>query len=251
MKALIIEDEPAARRNLARLIQNNFTDIEIVGGISSVGEAVEWFSAGTPCDIVFMDVELEDGNCFEIFRQVRVDAFVVMTTAYDNYAVKAFEVNSVDYLLKPIDLPALSRAVQRCRDARKTDVDRLLSVLTAAAGNPGRDYKERYMIRINDRIVPVNTSDIAYLESENKSSYIILRNGERYIFNPSLDEAEGQLDPSRFFRVSRSCIVAKDAVKSIIKLGGSRLRIISEPRSSAGIEVSRSRVDDFLAWMEK
>ena len=252
MKALIIEDEPAARRNLARLIQTNFPDLEIVGEISSVGAAVKWFSAGTPCDMVLMDVELEDGNCFEIFRQARVNAFVVMTTAYDNYAVKAFEVNSVDYLLKPIDLPALSRAVQRCREARmNTDVDRLLSVLAADRDQSRRNYKERFMIRINDRIVPVNVSDIAYLESENKSSYIILRSGERYIFNPSLDEAEGQLDPSCFFRVSRGCIIAKESVKSIIKLGGGRLRIVSQPRSASEIEVSRSRVDDFLSWMEK
>ena len=117
-----------------------------------------------------------------------------MTTAYENYAVKAFEVNSVDYLLKPIDLPMLSRAIQRCRDAK--DHSNIDKILDALSGKPL--YRERYMIRINDRIMPVNVSDIAWFESVSKSSYVMLRSGMRYIINPSLDEAEAQLNPRLF-----------------------------------------------------
>mgnify|MGYP000848502965 CR=1 FL=1 len=244
MRAFIIEDEPAARRILKRLLNENFPDIEILGAVGSVKAAVEWLSSHS-CDIVFMDVELEDGNSFEIFRQIKIDAFVVMTTAYDNYAVKAFEVNSVDYLLKPIDLPMLSRAIQRCRDAK--DHSNIDKILDALSGKPL--YRERYMIRINDRIMPVNVNDIAWFESVSKSSYVMLRNGMRYIINPSLDEAEAQLNPEAFFRISRSCIIAKDSIKSIIKLSGSRLRLETEPKGE--LEVSRARVDDFLSWMEK
>lgn len=245
MKAFIIEDEPAARRNLERLLKENYPDIRILGSTGSVKGAVDWLGAHS-CDIIFMDVELEDGNCFEIFRQIRVDAFVVMTTAYDNYAVKAFEVNSVDYLLKPVDLQALSRSLQRCRnECEHSNIDKLVSALSEGV----HSYRERYMIRINDRIVPVSTTDIARIESENKSSYVVLNSGQRYIFNPSLDEAEGQLDPAAFFRISRSCIIAKTSVKSILKLGGSRLRLVTEPPSEQ--EVSRARAEDFLSWMEK
>lgn len=244
MKAFIIEDEPAARRVLRRLLGENFPDIEVVGSAASVQASVDWLSAHT-CDIIFMDVELEDGNSFEIFRKIKVDAFVVMTTAYDSYAVKAFEINSVDYLLKPIELQMLSRAIQRCRDAKEhSNINKILDALSEKP-----IYRERYMIRINDRIMPVNICEIAWFESENKSSYVMLRDGMRYIINPSLDEVEAQLAPEAFFRISRSCIIAKASIKSIIKLSGSRLRLETEPKGE--LEVSRARAEDFLLWMEK
>jgi len=246
---LIVEDEAMARKNLTRLLNENFSDLEIVGYCSSVRETVSWLSENK-ADVIFMDVELADGNCFDIFRMVNVDAHVVMTTAYDSYALKAFEVNSIDYLLKPVELPALQRAVERCRNAsQKTDVAKVLAALNPQ--NPVKQYKERFLVRLNDRIVPVNTSDVVCFYSENKYSYLMTEDGVNYILNPSLDDIEADLDPDRFFRTSRSFIISKKSVKSVTKLIGGRLRISSEPAVSQEIEVSRSRVDDFLAWLEK
>ena len=245
MKAFIIEDEPASRRNLERLLSENFPETEVVGGAASVKEAVQWLGSHA-CDIVFMDVELQDGNCFEIFRRVSVDAFVVFTTAYDHYAVKAFEVNSLDYLLKPIEIKALSRAMERCRTIKaRSDPGRILQALPREE----KSYKERFILRIGDRIIPLETKDIARIEAEHKAVFAVNSKGERYIFGLTLDEAEAQLDPKEFFRISRGCIMARSSIRSIRRIEGGRLLPQTEPPSEQ--EVARARTDAFLEWMEK
>lgn len=250
MRALIVEDEAMARENLTRMIHENFDDIEVCGNCSSTRGTIDWLERNK-CDVIFMDVELSDGNCFEIFRKAKVDAHVIMTTAYDSYALKAFEVNSIDYLLKPVDVSALKRAVERCRQAdERTDVAKVLAALNPAMASK-RQYKERFLVRMNDRIVPINVGDVAFFFSENKSSYLMTFDKGKYILNPSLDELEADLDPDRFFRISRSFIVSKRCVQSVTKILGGRLRISSEPTTELEMEVSRARVDDFLAWLEK
>lgn len=251
MRTLIIEDEPLARRKLVKLLNDNFKDIEIVGQEDSVAGSIAWLKRNPDgCDVIFMDVELSDGGCFEIFNAVTISAQVIMTTAYDSYAVKAFEVNSIDYLLKPVDLNLLERAVSRCRERLSAGTLGLGSV----AGNPSREprmYKERYLIRTNSRIVPVKVSEIAYFFSANKGTWLTNEAGESYVINPSLDEISENLNPDVFFRVSRNCIVAKEAISGIIKLSGSRLRLSVYPAPKFPIEVSRTRVEDFLKWMEE
>ena len=255
MKAFLIEDEAMARAQLARTLLESFPDIEIAGEAASVKEAVQWLRTGRP-DIIFMDVELSDGKCFEIFKQVEVPGHVVMTTAYDSYAVKAFETGSVDYLLKPIELPALRRAIERCRQNAATalDVNKLLSALS---GRPAATpWRERFLVYLNDRIVPVKTADIACFYSEAKDNHVVTRDGTAYVVDASLDTIAAELDPEVFFRISRSCILAKDSVESITKLLGGRLQVIApevtkKHGSGPDLTVSRSRVDDFLAWLEK
>ena len=165
MKALIVEDEPRAQRALENLLKANFPEVEVIGRAASVKETVDWLAGNRP-DVIFMDVELADG-----------------TTAYDNYAVKAFEVNSVDYLLKPVDVEELKRAVSR--------VEKRLG-----AGGPRIDFdavreairpREKFLIRLNDRIVPVSVRDIAYFYSEAKSTFIVTRDGKNYVLDDSLD----------------------------------------------------------------
>ena len=234
MKAFLIEDETMAREQLARTLRENFPDIEIAGTAASVREAVTWLRTGRP-DIIFMDVELSDGQCFEIFKKTEVHGHVVMTTAYDNYAIKAFEAGSIDYLLKPIELPALRRAVERCRQSGMPamDVDQLIRTLSART----------------------QTADIACFYSESKDNHVVTRDGATYVVDNSLDTIITELDPAQFFRISRSCIVAKESVESITKLFGGRL-LVSLPdhakRRGDGpdLTVSRARVDDFLAWLE-
>ena len=250
MKALIVEDELMAQKSLTRALSQNFPDIEVVGYTTSVKGTVAWLKdPENIADIIFMDVELSDGICFEIFRQVEVKAKIIMTTAYDSYALKAFEAGSVDYLLKPIDSSELKRAVARCRmSGGPIDVE----ALALAMGAPGKkNYKERDLVRLNDRIVPLQTTNIAYIYSEDKNNYLVTFDGQKYIVDSSLDVISEELDPEYFFRISRGCIVSMKAIGTIVKQMGGRLRIMATPEPSFEMTVSRSRVDDFMTWLER
>lgn len=250
MKALIVEDEIMAQKSLARALSQNFPDIDVIGYTSSVKETVAWLkNPENKADIIFMDVELSDGICFEIFRLVEVKARIIMTTAYDSYALKAFEAGSVDYLLKPIEPAALKRAIARCRMSGGTiDVE----ALAKAMGMSGKKtYKERYIVRLNDRIVPLQTINIAYIYSEDKNNYMVTFDGQKYIIDSSLDIISEELDPDYFFRISRGCIVSMKSIGTIIKQMGGRLRIMATPEPSFEMTVSRSRVDDFMTWLER
>jgi DNA-binding LytR/AlgR family response regulator len=252
MNVLIVEDEIMAQKSLIRVLTQNFPDMKIIGCTSSIRSTVEWLKdPANNVDVIFMDVELSDGECFEIFRQVNINAKVIMTTAYDSYALKAFEAGSIDYLLKPIDPTSLKRAVARCRmSGGHINTEALLK----AIGNGSmakKEYKERYIVRFNDRIVPLQTSNIAYIYSEEKNNYLVTFDEQRYIIDSSLDVVSEEFNPDDFFRISRGCIVSMKAIRSIIKQVGGRLRIVAEPKSSFEMTVSRSRVDDFLEWLEK
>jgi DNA-binding LytR/AlgR family response regulator len=251
MKVLIVEDEIMTQKSLTRVLMQNFSDMEIVGYTDSIKSTVSWLKDGAnSVDVIFMDVELADGVCFEIFRQVDVKAKVIMTTAYDSYALKAFEAGSIDYLLKPVDSTALKRAVARCRmSGGQTDIEALMKAL--GAGAPKKEYKERYIVRFNDRIIPLETSNIAYIYSEEKNNYLVTFDEHRYIIDSSLDVVADEFNPEQFFRISRSCIVSLKAIGSIIKQPGGRLRIVATPEPGFEMIVSRSRVDDFLRWLER
>ena len=254
MNVLIIEDEIMAQKSLTRVLKQNFTDMSVVEYLDSVRGAVDWLRRnGDTIDIIFMDVELSDGVCFEIFKQIEIKAKVIMTTAYDSYALKAFEAGSVDYLLKPVEGEPLKRAVARCRmSGGGVDVEALLRAIGGGQkAVSAKEYKERYIVRFNDRIVPLNVSDIAFIYSEDKNNYLVTFDGQRYIIDSSLDVVCDELDPRRFFRISRGCVVSMQAIVSIIKQVGGRLRIVSRPDTGFEMTVSRSRVDDFLTWLER
>ena len=252
MNVLIVEDEIMAQKSLTRVLTQNFPDMNIVGTTTSVKGTVAWLNTpGNSADIIFMDVELSDGVCFEIFRQTEVRPKVIMTTAYDSYALKAFEAGSIDYLLKPVEASALKRAVARCRmSGGGVDVEALLKAI-GNTGSQQKEYKERYIVRFNDRIIPLEIKNIAYIYSEEKNNYLMTFDGHQYVLDSSLDLVMDELNPELFFRISRSCIIAMTAITSIIKQAGGRLKIISTPESDQEMTVSRSRVDDFLKWIEK
>lgn len=251
MRVLIVEDEIMAQKSLTRALMQNFSDMEIVGYTDSIKSTLTWLKdEGNQADIIFMDVELADGVCFEIFRQVDIKAKVIMTTAYDSYALKAFEAGSVDYLLKPVDASALKRAVARCRmSGGQLDVGALMKAI--GGGVAKKEYKERYIVRFNDRIIPLETSLIAYLYSEDKNNYLVTFDGHKYIIDSSLDLVAEEFNPEQFFKISRSCIVSMKAIESIVKQAGGRLRIMATPEPAFEMTVSRSRVDDFLRWLER
>ena len=251
MKVLIVEDEIMAQKSLTRVLAQNFSDMDIVGYADSVKSTVNWLNTpGNSADVIFMDVELSDGVCFEIFRQTEVKAKVIMTTAYDSYALKAFEAGSVDYILKPVDATALKRAVARCRmSGGNLDVEALMKAIGNNA--PKKEYKERYIIKFNDRIIPLEASNIAYIYSEEKNNYLVTFEDKRYIIDSSLDTVTEELNLEFFFRISRSCIISMKAIGSIVKQAGGRLRISARPEPGFEMTVSRSRVDDFLTWLER
>ena len=248
MKALIIEDELRAREHMTHLLTENFPQVEVVGAVGSVTDSVKWLSSHEAPDVIFMDVELSDGSSFDIFTQADIPSPVVMTTAYDQYAVQAFEVNAVDYLLKPIGLQELRRAISRVESgqAAKPSNEAVRHLIEQVR-------KEKFLIRLNNRIVPVRTADIAYFYSEAKNSFIVTTSGASYVMDESLDAIAESLDPSAFFRISRSCIISEGVIDSVSKLMGGRLRISLKHGYTAATDltVSRARVDGFLEWLER
>lgn len=244
MKALIIEDEKMAQILLRHTLEMHFPDIEVVYVADSVRSAVDYLSLGPNLDVIFMDVELSDGNCFEIFRNVDVKSRVIMTTAYDSYAIKAFEAGSIDYLLKPISLDALKRAVNRVRERSG-----LSDVATLLAAMPQPQCRETFTVRSGDKIIPITASEIALLFSEDKANYLMNMEGFRFIIDSTLDQLEKEIDPDKFFRISRSCIIARKSIESVSRLVGSRMKVLSKPSAPVELSVSRARVHDFLKWL--
>ncbi len=255
MKALIVEDEAPSRTNLVNALARMFDDIEIVGTAESVAGTVEFLrNPANTADVIFMDVELSDGMCFDIFDLTEVHADVVIVTAYDSYALRAFGIDSVDYILKPLDTDELRRAVERCRRrlAAKTPSQPVdIAALRSALERREHPYKRRFVIRIGDRITIVNACDIAYFYAEDKSTMLMTFEGKRHIVDQSLDSISDSIDPDNFFRISRSCIVAIGSINSISKQANNRLKLTLQPKSDFEAFVSRFRIGDFMDWLEE
>lgn len=256
IKILIIEDEAPAQITLKRLIDKHCTDSRVVMTIASVRSAVKWLEENPEgADVIFMDVELSDGTCFEIFDKVDISAQIIITTAYDNYAIEAFRVNSVDYLLKPITEEELIRAWERCRErieAKSThNIEALIDMVTKVSAPQNREFKKRFIVKTGEKISIIPTEEIAYCYSEDKSTYAVSRNGTRRLLDYSLDMVQEMLDPRLFFRISRSYIVSINAIENISKYLGTRLKLQLDPASSDDVVVSRSRTSDFLEWLDE
>ena len=255
MNVLIIEDELVAQQALVRSLTTNFDDIRIVGVLDSVDKSVSWLeNCQSYPDVIFMDVELSDGVCFDIFDRVSVNTQIVITTAYDNYAVNAFRVNCTDYLLKPITDSDFIRAWERCRERieqhNTPSMETLMDAIAKAGTQRSKEYKKRFIVKTGEKIIIIPVEDIAYCYSEDKSTYAVNFACARRLLDYSLDMVQEMLDPKRFFRVSRSCIVAINAIENISKHLGTRLKLQLNPRTEEDIVVSRSRTSDFLVWLD-
>jgi len=244
MKALIVEDEVLAQQTLKRALARNFNDIEVVAVTESVKDTLAWLrTPGNTVDIIFMDVELQDGSCFEIFRQETVTAKVIMTTAYDKYAVKAFEAGSIDYLLKPFDESAASESF---------DINAIVATMQRLShdrDSSRKSYRRRFIVRLGQKIIPIETSDIAYFYVEGKSKYIVKNDGTKYFFDQQMESILDELDPQVFFRISRNYIISSYAIQGIDRIYGGRLKILMTPPPEMDMIVARSRVNDFMAWL--
>ena len=255
LKVVVIENDEATLRILNEQMDWASLDCELAGQAAD-GEAGRQLILEKKPDIILSGIHISKMNGLDMLESIRPalpESKIILITKHARfpYALRAIKLGACDYLLKPVELADLKRAVARCKmSGGGIDVQALLSSLTAP--QPARkEYKERYLVRFNDRIIPISTAEIAYVYSEEKSNYLVTFDSHKYIIDSSLDVIIEELDPAVFFRISRGCIIAINAISSIIKQMGGRLKIISKPESSFEMMVSRSRVDDFLEWMEK
>ena len=227
MKAVIVEDELIAAQNLQRLIQQVDSDIEVIVVLQSVEESIEWFMLHPAPELVFMDIHLADGSSFSIFEKVEISCPIIFTTAYDEYALKAFEVNSIDYLLKPISLKNFERALSKFRSmvAAKDDNSELISHLLATFKQTKEAFKSNFLIPHKDKFIPLAVSKIACLYTENKMVNIVTDDQQIYHIDSSLEDLGNQLNPALFFRANRQYIVSHKAIKDISIWFGSKISI--------------------------
>lgn len=249
MKVVIFEDEAYAADHLEKMLHQLIPGIEVLARISTVRKGIEWLKANT-CDLIFLDINLADGLSFSIFEHVAVKIPVIFTTAYDQYAIKAFEVNSLDYLLKPISIENLKRSLSKYNELVLENKSRLdIDALINAFNNPDKAYRERFTVEFGDKITVVQVDDIAYFFSENKFSYIRTHSGKTYPIDYSLDKLAIILNPKVFFRINRAYIVCLKAISAMNLMGSRSVKVTLNPPSSDIVMVSNSRYSEFKTWL--
>ncbi|SEE44640.1 DNA-binding response regulator, LytR/AlgR family [Tenacibaculum sp. MAR_2010_89] len=251
MNIIIIEDEKPAARRLQRMLA--VLNLEAQQMLHSVEEAINWFQKNEHPDLIFLDIQLSDGLSFEIFEEVPVKSSIIFTTAYDEYALKAFKLNSIDYLLKPLDEDELKVAVDKFinNKPKETDIQVNIDDIRKLLINPiDRKYKKRFTIKVGQHIKIIHTDEIECFYSENKATYIHTNSNRNYLIDHSLEYWQEQLDPEQFYRVNRTYIVHINAIKDIISYTNSRLQLKLYTYDEAEIIVSRERVKDFKNWIE-
>lgn len=269
MKVVIVEDELAASENLSYLLRGKDPDIEVLEVLDSVKAAVAYFGSADEADLVFMDIHLADGLSFEIFESVAVRAPVIFTTAYDQYALKAFKVNSIDYLLKPIDPDDLEQALEQFRQQRR-DASKGQSTHPAEKGDAGpqpgippeqlagllemlskdaKSYKSTFLLPLRDELVPVKARQIAYIYIDTGVVRAVTDDRKTYTMDQKLEELEAALDPGDFFRANRQFIVRRDAITHIKYYFNGKLILQVNPPAAERIVVSKARAPEFKEWM--
>jgi DNA-binding LytR/AlgR family response regulator len=290
LRALLVEDEPLAARRLASLLQKQAVPFEILGPAESVAQAVALLQAGPAPDVLFLDIHLADGLSFELFERVAVTCPVIFTTAYDQYALRAFKVNSIDYLLKPIDSEELSHAVAKLRqrlasqptpaspsEASDFSIKSSVSSTKASPKNapaaptldaatlaallqqlrqpaPTASYKSQFVVRVGEHLKVVPVEQVAYFFSLEKTTLLQSTDGRKYVVDYSMEQLENVLDPSRFFRLNRAYLAQQSAIHDIIHYTNSRLQTVlkpAPPESEGPVLVSREKVSTFKNWLDR
>jgi two-component system response regulator LytT len=250
MKVLILEDETLAADKLESSLLELQPEWQIASRIKSIASAIEWLESNPHPDLIISDIRLLDGLCFEIFARVKVEKPVIFTTAYDQYAIRAFEVNSIDYLLKPVQKDKLKSALGKLqvpKDAPLPDYNEVLNFIKSNKTS----YKSRFMVRLGQRIVAVPSEKIAYFYSESKLTYIVTLDGKKFPLDQPLDELMDLLDPKRFFRANRQFIVAFDSIAEIHPYFKGRIKILLQPKSDEEIVISSDRTPEFKKWIDQ
>ncbi len=251
MKTLIIEDEQPAAKRLAKMLAEHCPECEIMDIVDSVEGAVKWLRNFQSPDLIFMDIQLADGLSFDIFNQIQLTAPVIFTTAFDHYTLRAFKVNSVDYLLKPVDPVELVSAIEKFRLIHRqpstydrSGLEKMLQSMLVQ-----REFKDRFLVKSGQHFVHVSISEIAYFFSEDGIAFVQCADGKKHIIEYTLDQLEDMLDPKLFFRINRQAIVKPEAIRRISTWFNSRLKLELHPVHDTNNVVSRERVQDFKRWM--
>lgn len=276
MQVFIVEDEPLAIKKLVRLLEEVAFDVKVVGTAGSIRASVEWLEANPAPDLIFLDIELSDGQSFEIFQRTRVKSPVIFVTSYDEFALQAFKVNSVDYLLKPVQKEDLANAIAKYRDLKSqysrdispitASIESLLLSLVGGGAEPvaavgdgpafakataGKEYRTRFLVKHLQKYVTVDVADIAYFWSEGRINFFKTRAGQKHLVEYTMEEIESMLDPKDWFRVSRQFIVSVPSVAEIHPYFNNRLILHLSPKEPEEVTVSRERVSDFKVWLGK
>ncbi len=250
MMTIIIEDEKPA----ARLLQRKLEKLNIQVGVMlhSVEEAIDWFSNNEHPELIFLDIQLSDGLSFEIFEKIEIKSSVIFTTAYDEYALRAFKLNSIDYLLKPIDEDDLEIAVSKfkARLPKQETVQLDFEQIKKMLSNPfEKNHKKRFTVKIGQHLKVIATDEIECFFSENKGTYLHTFDNRNYLMECTLELLEQELDPADFFRISRKFIIPLKAIKEIVVYSNSRLKVILPSYKEDEVIVSREKVSDFKNWI--
>jgi len=249
MKAIIIEDEKLAADNLQALIESVDKGIEIIARIESIRSTVKWLSTNT-CDLIFMDIQLSDGNSFTIFEQVDVKTPIIFTTAYDQYAIKAFKQNSIDYLLKPINKDELALSINKFKDLNQSQPALDIKALIESIKQPIQ-YHERFLVSAGMKLKTMKSVDVAYFYVKENAVFLCSKDNKHYDLDFTLDKLEKILDPNIFFRINRQYIVNIDAIENMITVSKSRLQLNVNPKANEDVIVSVNNVHDFRIWLNR
>lgn len=252
LQTLIVEDERPAAEHLLRLLQACDHELNVLHITDSVSQTVNWFKNNPMPDLMFLDIQLADGLSFEIFKQVDIQCPVIFTTAFEEYAIRAFKINSVDYLLKPVGLDELNFALgkfleQSLRPSSNSLLGKKVELLMQMMS---QQFKSRFVVNVGSRINTIQATQISYFYSLEKSTFLCTESGKSYDINYSLDQLEHELDPSQFFRISRKHIVNIEAIQEIIAYSSSRLKLIIKESEEEDILVSRRNIASFKKWLE-
>ena len=252
-KILIIEDEPEAARRLETLVADLIPQAAVLAKLDSVKRSISWLSDNPAPDLIFMDIQLADGLSFEIFEKCQVQSPVIFTTAYDAYALKAFKVNSIDYILKPVDRNELQTALKKLNTLtnRNNNATDLLASIGEAVQMLTRQYKSRFIIKVGEHLKSIEVNDIHYFYSLDKATFARASDNRRHIIDFSLEQLEDILDPRQFFRVNRKYIISAAAIQDMISYTNSRLKLILKASDDTDVIVARERVPEFKDWLDR
>jgi len=252
MEVLIIEDEIRNANRLQSLVLEINPEVVFSGVLESVADSIEWFEKNDEPDLILMDIRLSDGLCFEIFSACKISAPVIFTTAYDEYAIRAFKVNSIDYLLKPIDKLELTSALGKLGQiAKRQQADSVINNLVEVMKKQGAVYRSRFLVPINDGYKTVVVQNIDYIYSEFKTSHLVLKDGSVQAVIQTMDELEEQLDSNVFFRANRQHLININTIKAIHNYFNGKLKVVLTEHPDVEVLISREKATLFKQWLDK
>ncbi|NII83739.1 MULTISPECIES: LytR/AlgR family response regulator transcription factor [unclassified Pedobacter] len=253
IRTVVIEDEAVTARNLIHLLGEIAHDIDVVSTLSSVEEAINWFTANeSTYDLIFMDIRLADGLSFDIFKQINIDKPVIFVTAYNDYAIAAFKNNGIDYILKPFDEEEIANAVNKYKRWIGSVEPQVLPVfadLLAQIGNRSKSYKKSFLIHYRDKLIPVETAKISWFYTANEIVYARTMDDRQYVMDFTIEQLEQQLEPDSFFRANRQFIINRQAITEVEFYFNGRLLVKVKPIAETQILISKARVPEFKRWM--